>query len=283
MEAIVDAIFDSFMAFVQWAIEFIETVVDAILSPVIQAIENLIGGYYSGLAASIDGAIADYSADGNLDSSAYSRFSNAWFGSLYWILFSLGAIMTVILLMLTPITAPFNFLLSFVAMAIIGFITFETFSVTQSEIDAAGSQYEECAKGLPGGSEPEPCIQYSEVLMREQVNEVQKSQIRLIGLVGALLLTSTGVAAGYLYASGLASKAFSLAKGVISLCLSLASYFTHSITLIAISIPIALVSIAQTIVFGDVFGYTYGTLAALFAVLSFSVSFGALIVSEIYG
>jgi hypothetical protein len=67
---------------------------------------------------------------------------------------------------------------------------------------------------------------------------------------------------------------FSLVKGLVSLALSIAAFFTKNLTLIVISIPIALVSLAHTMVFAGIHGY--GFLASGFSFVSFGISIWAL-------
>jgi len=108
----VDAIVDAFLEFVEWAIEFIQAIVDTVFGPIVDAISDLVDSYCSGVQAALDMAEMDVRNTGNVSSSSLSMLSDALHGDLYWVLLSISAIVTAVLLLIKPITITFGFLLS---------------------------------------------------------------------------------------------------------------------------------------------------------------------------
>ncbi|MBI0582822.1 MAG: hypothetical protein ISF22_01195 [Methanomassiliicoccus sp.] len=85
----VDKIVDAFEAFVTWAVEFIESVIDTVLGPIIDEIQLAIDDYGQGAVSALARAESDYEAFGSVKASTISSFSNALGGSLYQIIIAL--------------------------------------------------------------------------------------------------------------------------------------------------------------------------------------------------
>jgi hypothetical protein len=250
IEAAVDAIVDAFMAFVQWAVNLILSVVDTVLSPIVKGIESLVCGYYRGIASAIGDGVTEYSRSGTLSLSTFSAFTRAWFGDFYWVLLGISAVITVVLLLLLPVTSVFSFLLSFVTTCVLTLIGYEAFGIAQSYLEEAEDEAQTHGNDLPPDEQPETIMFCASSLAFSSTDESDHIQVEiLLKVVGALVI-GIGTAAGILWAMDNAeSKLIPLFKGLLAFGLSAYAFFEKGEArkcLTLISLPVSLACALQT-------------------------------------
>jgi len=113
---------DAFNAFVQWAIEFIESMLNAILSPIVTPLMEAVADYQNGLLSSLQLCVDEYQSIGYVTNSALSSLGKALMGTLIDVVYIVFTAIEVALLALTVVTIGFAFLISFAISSIIGIV-----------------------------------------------------------------------------------------------------------------------------------------------------------------
>ncbi len=120
VEEVVDAIVDTFMAFVQWAIESIGDVVDALLGPVIQVMDDAKKVFHKTMCLATQQAREDLAGAGEVASGTLQSVAKALFGDYFFILLTIASIASIALTILKIVTTVFGFLISTVVCMIAG-------------------------------------------------------------------------------------------------------------------------------------------------------------------
>jgi hypothetical protein len=128
-----DTIVDAFLAFVEWAVAFIQEIVDTVFGPIVEAISDLVDSYCSGVQSALKRAEGDVVATGSVSSSSLSMLSSALQGDLYWVLLGLATVIELVLLAITPITITFGFLISVAISLIVTVVVQEALKVDETE------------------------------------------------------------------------------------------------------------------------------------------------------
>ncbi|HUT27227.1 MAG TPA: hypothetical protein VMW85_04180 [Methanomassiliicoccales archaeon] len=122
VQGAVDAIVDAFMAFVDWAIDFITATLTAVFDPLISSVTNAINSYLAGLNSAMLLIQSDVESTGSISAKGASNFVNALNGELYWILFGIATIFFVIVLAISAITNVFGFIVGIIASVAVMYI-----------------------------------------------------------------------------------------------------------------------------------------------------------------
>ncbi len=117
-----EAVVNVFNAFVDWAVEFISATIDAIFGPMINQIQDAIGGYCSEILSAVENIKGEQNTMGTVSTQAINKMVEALSGSLFDIFFVLTIALETALLVLTVVTNVFSFLIVFVASVVLGII-----------------------------------------------------------------------------------------------------------------------------------------------------------------
>ncbi|MBI0581755.1 MAG: pre-peptidase C-terminal domain-containing protein [Methanomassiliicoccales archaeon] len=135
VEAAVDRIVDAFLAFVDWAIEFIGKTIDVILGPIVDAIEEMYSDYCHAIYGVMTSVISDFNDDGSVSPHTSTQLLLALQGGMYLLIFGIALSIEIVLLALTAITNIFSILIGF-AVSLIGlFILQQSFGIGADQTD----------------------------------------------------------------------------------------------------------------------------------------------------
>ncbi len=274
VEQVVDAIVDAFMAFVQWATEFIKLIVGTFLSPLIQSIEDLAGRYYRGIASAVVAGVNDFLIDGELSLSTFAKFSAAWFDDFYWILFAIASLVTILFVILLPVTSIFGFLLAFAGSCILGYVASTAFGLAESYLAGAESEAYEHSNAITG-DQPESIMSSAASLAHSEMEGQDSDQMEiLLKVVGALVI-GMGAAAGILWSIGnVESKLVPVFKAIVALGLSSWAFVEEGESrkcLTLVSLPVSLAALVHTWQAIQWDG-GYGSIARVLSLVAFGIT-----------
>jgi subtilisin-like proprotein convertase family protein len=109
--AAANALWNEFMAIVNWAISMIGIIINSVLMPLAQPILNLIDSSCLRASVAMDKAEQDHQSSGTISSSTLNELSQALQGELYWLLFGIGLAVMLLFLLLKPVTLGLGFLI----------------------------------------------------------------------------------------------------------------------------------------------------------------------------
>ena len=131
--AAVTVIVNAFNAFVQWAIEFIQSVIAAIISPLTNAVNDAWTGYCTRIASSVQGIDADIRSTGQPSPATLQGLCDAIKGDLYWLLFGVLAAVSVVLLAIKVVTSVVGFLLGMAIGLVTSYIMVAAFNAIKDD------------------------------------------------------------------------------------------------------------------------------------------------------
>jgi hypothetical protein len=120
-----DAIVDAFLAFLDWAVAFIQEIVDTVFGPIVEAIERLFNDYCEGVNAAVNSAAQDILEIGFISPLSLSGLMVSLNGDLYFVLLAIAATVSLTIILLKALTGPFSFLLQFAFTAILSLLVQE--------------------------------------------------------------------------------------------------------------------------------------------------------------
>ncbi len=120
--AAVNVLVEAFVAFVNWVVSFALSVIDAIFSPIINAVRNLIDSYVQGVSGALSAIIDEIGAHGRVSSANVTRLSTAMTGPLFWVLFGVGVALSIVDIVLLPFTLTFGCLILTIAEIVVGIV-----------------------------------------------------------------------------------------------------------------------------------------------------------------
>ena len=135
----VDAFVDALCAFVDWTIEFINNVINTLFGPIIDAINEMVYDYVTGLVNALSLAGIDYNQTGSVSPSTIIFFNNAFFGSLFWVLLGLNVVIQTALGIISIVTNVVGFLIG-IAISLVAQIIVQEFSTSGESSTVSGSQ-----------------------------------------------------------------------------------------------------------------------------------------------
>ena len=133
--AVVDAIVDAFLAFLDWVIEFIGQVVNAVFGPIIQKLNEMKDAFFLGMQLFSGKARGDIASAGGVAQSTLGDLANVLFGDFFVFLLVIATIASVVFTILKVVTNVFGFLLSMAITMIAGVLIGQIVSA------ATGSEY----------------------------------------------------------------------------------------------------------------------------------------------
>jgi hypothetical protein len=122
VEQAVHKLWNAFMAFVDWAIEFIGRVLIAIFGPIIQAIQKSYDDFVIGVTVAMELAKSDVIRSGIVASASMKGVVDALTGPIFWVLVAISIAISVALLILKVVTNIFGFLLTIALSMIAGLV-----------------------------------------------------------------------------------------------------------------------------------------------------------------
>jgi len=149
VKAAVDAIVDAFMAFVNWAIELANEIASAILSPIANAVQKAVTEYINNVRGACGMAELDFAKTGSATPSSQTAVLIALQGSLYWIIMGLAVLLEAILLLLSPVTLTFGFLIGMIISIIAAAIVQQVFCEMMPSTTNSIQEMTSCTSGDP--------------------------------------------------------------------------------------------------------------------------------------
>ncbi|MDD1769618.1 MAG: hypothetical protein LUO79_00885 [Methanomassiliicoccales archaeon] len=137
---VAEAIWNAFVAFLNWVWEFIIATISLALSPLISPVATEIGRYNSGIEQSFQRASDEYTEGGAISTGAYADISSSFTSGLFWVLFALSAIAYAVILGLTVITNVFAFLISMVVSLVVMLIVESVLHMTMMQPSDASKE-----------------------------------------------------------------------------------------------------------------------------------------------
>ncbi|GEM_PF-4060861 len=123
----VNKIVDAFQAFVDWAIEFIESTIDALFAPIIDAVQDAVNDYCYGVLNALMNMYSSYEQSQTISDELLNRFGDALHGTLFWVVFGLTLAIDLVLIALKVITNVWGFLLDIAVGLVVGVIIDQVF------------------------------------------------------------------------------------------------------------------------------------------------------------
>jgi hypothetical protein len=120
--AAIDKVVDAFAAFVQWAIEFIQDIIDATLAPLIRPIQDAIGSYVAGIMSAAMVIETEYQNNGHVSPGSINRLVDAIFGPLFLIMIGVVAAISVAIIAMKVATMGIGALLSYATSSVESFL-----------------------------------------------------------------------------------------------------------------------------------------------------------------
>jgi hypothetical protein len=158
IQATVDKIVDAFQAFVTWAVEFIESVVNELFAPIVNGIQQMGESYSNKVAAACSSLISDIQSIGSISEESLAALVKAILGDLFIMVAGITMIVVLALTTLSVVTGPFGFLMSFVTSIVVSLIVETALQAALATVDFmvdAGETMRQVIAGLlewSGGS-----------------------------------------------------------------------------------------------------------------------------------
>jgi hypothetical protein len=150
---------NAYNAFVTWAIEFIQSTLNALFGPLIDKVQSMSDRYCSNVYAACGLAQNDIENGGTLSDESKIALSQAIMGDLFIVLMGAVVVISVALLVLTVVTGPFSFLTEVVASMLVSLLVVSMLGgivsalgigveVSQAISDVIGSLFVYCGGSL---------------------------------------------------------------------------------------------------------------------------------------
>jgi hypothetical protein len=118
---------NAFQAFVTWAVDFIESVVNELFAPIIDAVQDAVDDYCYGVLYALMSVCGSYEQSQTISPELLNELGDALHGTLFWVVFGLTLAIDLVLIALKVITNVWGFLLDIAVGFIIGIIIDEVF------------------------------------------------------------------------------------------------------------------------------------------------------------
>jgi hypothetical protein len=133
VKAVVDTAVDVMKKFVDWAIQFVQSTLDTVLGPLINAIKSAVDSYIAGIFEASGKACEDYRLSGKVGGGSISALSAAFSGGLFMIVLAFGIALDVVDLILAPLKLTFGFLMVMLVGLVVALIVEQAFGAVLSE------------------------------------------------------------------------------------------------------------------------------------------------------
>jgi len=233
----VDAIVDTFMAFVDWIIDLMVNYLETLFSTLIESIENAIESYAHGVNQAFSNAEQDVVAFGSVTSESLNKLYTALTADLFILMLGIGISIQILLKALTVLTMGASFLITVLVSVAVGYIVNEVVKSNQfneftgSICDGISGLYDWMEENFGPGEDPPSRVQIAWTAFGFCMC-VLSAVYALWGLLGDLLSASFGLAFGIIsivlgtFATGLNSAGMGylgIAFGVLSTICSIFS------------------------------------------------------------
>jgi hypothetical protein len=231
VKAAVDTAVDVMKKFVEWAIAFMQGVINTFISPIINSITSAVKGYTAGIASAWAMTLNDFQKSGSVSPTTKTAFANALTGDLFWILLGVSLAINIVLMAISAITNILGFLVSLAASLIIQLIVVQALGIQQAPADSTAITGNSAPKGNLN-------VQTFRAEMKQSGIETDKTDWSVVwgafGCLASVFTIVVGYGADYgndyakknfvLAALALAIGACSLAiPGILGVCVSITS------------------------------------------------------------
>jgi len=134
------SIVDAFVAFMEWAIEFIQDIVDMVFGPIVDAIADAIDDFNHGIAAALSKCISELSSTGEISLHSKSQVFDAFYSDLFWVLMGVSVLISIVLMAIVGLTTVFGFILSFAISAIMSALIVNAIGLNAEDITNAENE-----------------------------------------------------------------------------------------------------------------------------------------------
>jgi len=164
-------IIDAFAAFLDWAIAFIQEVVDTVFGPIVDAIvdavADAIDSFSTGMASAADRVAEDLSIYGSVRSDTTSALYHAFFCDLFWIIFGVSTAITLVITAIMALSTIFSFLIGIAVTAILSVVVVNALGLDQQTVTNSESQYQTYVREVDSNSSTPQEQQQEEMIVEE--------------------------------------------------------------------------------------------------------------------
>jgi hypothetical protein len=147
----VNQIVNAFQAFVTWAVEFIESVVNELFAPIVSGIQQMGEQYYGRVAAACSDILSDIQSIGSISERSKVELAKALLGDLFVLVAGITMLIVVAMTVLSVVTGPFGFLTTFVISVVVSLIVetaLQAALATMNYVVDAGATLYQVVSGL---------------------------------------------------------------------------------------------------------------------------------------